>query len=313
MKEGFIQVGGRFERESDGRGGIPAIENIVHFPDYQSSSPRFCWGEWDGSEFADSLESAYYNAVHWHPNLFSVPSEKIGMDFIREQARLFLAFAEQFAIEQIYLKSVLLMPLLLLQRRHSTSKRKDHIKCLEKRLHMWSLGQIPVLFNEGKTIQACLHKRILIQSIASNDSQKPFPRPCKLEMWNVKTALRMVSKEKSAGVLSLNDIIDGTTVADILVKKHPPPQSASPDALLPSSSPSIQIHPIFFEQISGELIRSTALCIRGSAGLSGIDAFGCCCMCTSFHGASTDLCNALAATADDCAPRSSIRLVLLPL
>ena len=159
MKEGFIQVGGRFERESDGRGGIPAIENIVHFPDYQSSSPRFYWGEWDGSEFADSLESAYYNAVHWHPNLFSVPSEKIGMDFIREQARLFLAFAEQFAIEQIYLKSVLLMPLLLLQRHHSTSKRKDHIKCLEKRLHMWSLGQIPVLFNEGKTIQACLQQK----------------------------------------------------------------------------------------------------------------------------------------------------------
>ena len=56
--------------------------------------------------------------------------------------------------------------------------------------------------------------------------------------------------------------------------------------------------PIIFEQITGEAIRQAALHTHGAAGPSGVDAYawrrfhG-----SSFQGASTDLCNALAAVA----------------
>ena len=33
---GIYPGGGRFVGENDGRGGVPAVENIVHLPDYQS-------------------------------------------------------------------------------------------------------------------------------------------------------------------------------------------------------------------------------------------------------------------------------------
>ena len=67
----------------------------------QASSPIFFWGERDGLEFPDSLNIAYRETVHGKLNLFSVPLGRIGKDFIKEQARLFLAFTEGSATEQI--------------------------------------------------------------------------------------------------------------------------------------------------------------------------------------------------------------------
>ena len=211
-----------------------------------------------------------------------MPSGRIDKDFIREQARLFLAFAEGSAIEQISLKVALLIPLLLLQTPHTVSKRKDHIKCLERRLQLWSLGQIAVLVKEGKTLQACLQQKKTHNSNPERFSErqsKTFANA--IQSGYVKVALRIVTEDKSGGVLGLNDKIDGITVADILKEKHPSAQSVSPDALLPIPSPPVETHPIVFEQISGELIRSTVLRVRGYAGPSGMDVFGWCRMCTS--------------------------------
>ena len=59
----------------------------------------------------------------------------------------------------------------------------------------------------------------------------------------------------------------------------------------------MDFHPILFDQINGGMIRSAALLVNGSAGPSGVDAMGWRRMCTAFHGASKDLCDALAAIA----------------
>ena len=45
--------------------------------------------------------------------------------------------------------------------------------------------------------------------------------------------------------------------------------------------------------ITGEAIRQAALHTYGAAGPSGVDAYAWHCFCSSFQGASTDLCNAL--------------------
>ena len=71
-------------------------------------------------------------------------------------------------------------------------------------------------------------------------------------------------------------------------------QPSFPDTLLPENQQTV-IHPIYFEQLNGDLIRSASLKTQGGAGPSAIDASGWRRLCTSFQSASTDLGNALAA------------------
>ena len=55
--------------------------------------------------------------------------------------------------------------------------------------------------------------------------------------------------------------------------------------------------PIIFERITGESIKQAAMRTNGAAGPSGVDAYGWRRLCSSFKGASVDLCNALAGMA----------------
>ena len=55
--------------------------------------------------------------------------------------------------------------------------------------------------------------------------------------------------------------------------------------------------PLFFESIDATVIRSAAINITGSAGPSDVDAYGWRRLCTSFKGASSDLCHTLALVA----------------
>ena len=68
------------------------------------------------------------------------------------------------------------------------------------------------------------------------------------------------------------------------------------DKSLETESPT-KILPVFFDGITGATIRSAALHLSGSAGPSGLDAAGWRRLCVSFHAASKDLCNAIAALA----------------
>ena len=84
---------------------------------------------------------------------------------------------------------------------------------------------------------------------------------------------------------------------DILMDKHPPGERAPSDALIDPSNSSQCYDPIIFEQITGEVVKQAALHTHGAAGPSGVDAFAWRRFCSSFQGASTDLCNAMAAVA----------------
>ena len=57
------------------------------------------------------------------------------------------------------------------------------------------------------------------------------------------------------------------------------------------------LQPMIFEALDGALIRNAALRTRSAAGPSGLDAFGWLCLCTSFQGASDNLCYSLALVA----------------
>ena len=98
--------------------------------------PNFVWGEVEGGKFSTVINEAYEDITDWRRNLFKVPSGKAGKAFVTEIARLLRAYAEAGALEAIALKSAMILPALLLQKPSASSKAKDHIQCLDRRLKL---------------------------------------------------------------------------------------------------------------------------------------------------------------------------------
>ena len=117
-----------------------------------SADPSFTWGDQDSKSFTERISKAYKEVVSWRRNVFSVPYGKCGKAFDSELARLFHAYAAGSALESIVLKAITIGSVLL-QKPSRTSKSRDHIECLERRLKSWKNGDIDTLLHEGKTIQ----------------------------------------------------------------------------------------------------------------------------------------------------------------
>ena len=270
--------------------------DVVALPSFKPMSCLQCtWGDVSGEVFSNAINDAYREIVHWKPNLFKVPSGASGKHFIAELARLFDAFAAESAFEAFTMKAAMTLPALMLQKPHAKSKARDHIACLERRLTVWSKGDIAELLHEGKVIQRSLNpgKR------GVNDDTTTARRFSQLMMeGRIRAALRLLTKESRSGPLSLDEVVDarsGKTVRDVLEEKHPNPEPAHPDAILTGDMDSPDFHPILFDSITAEVIRISALHTDGSAGPSGVDALSWRRFCTAFGQKSNDLCSALAA------------------
>ena len=261
-----------------------------------ANDPVFTWGTFNAPDFTHSLEATYSEVVHWRRNRFTVPLSKAGKEFVDELSYLFQAFASASALESIALKSATILPILLLQKPHKASKTKEHITCLERRLKKWKEGNLNDLVLEGRAIQQRLPKTNSSKAkekLARSFANLMFAGKCK-------AALDLLSRGDKGGILHLDDPSDPNTtgspsVRDVLASKHPTGQRANAHYILPST-PS-ETHPIIFESIDAKAIRSAALNTTGSAGPSGLDAHDWRRLCTSFKGASTNLCNSLASTA----------------
>ena len=67
---------------------------------------------------------------------------------------LYRAYAEGSALERVALKATIILPILLLQKPHYSSKFREHVACLS----VWKMGDIDALLQEGRTIQNRLPK-----------------------------------------------------------------------------------------------------------------------------------------------------------
>ena len=70
----------------------------------------------------------------------------------------------------------------------------------------------------------------------------------------------------------------------------------SPDALCDVALSTEEPHPILYDSLNGQLIRTAALKTDGAPGPSGLDTHCWRHLCTSFHSASDELCGVVAAT-----------------
>jgi len=66
---------------------------------------------------------------------------------------MFTAFAQASALEAVAMKAVAIMQILRLQKPSKSSKAKDHLSCLNKRLLVWNDGGLEELLLEGRAIQ----------------------------------------------------------------------------------------------------------------------------------------------------------------
>ena len=205
------------------------------------AEPIFVWGSVDTDSFIKSLRSAYAKAVHWRRNCFKVPSGNIGNSFVSELARLYNAFATGSALESVAMEAAMTMPILLLQKPHRTSKMKDHIACLERRLESWKDGDIAYLLEEGRTIQQRLPRNF------SSCSEQQLARSFANLMFKGKThaALQLLSNKGKGDILHLDSMVDSKSVKDILKSKHPLGQPAHPDSIICGTPPNI--HPVVFD------------------------------------------------------------------
>ena len=118
-------------------------------------------------------------------------------------------------------------------------------------------------------------------------------------MFNGKTkhALDILSGQGKGRLLHLSEIVDvqkSKTVRDVLESKHPSAAPLYHECLDTNCDPSLVSHPIIFEALDGPVVRAAALRTSGSAGPSGVDAYGWRRSCTSFKSASDELCCSIA-------------------
>ena len=130
----------------------PNVDPFV-WPSPELQPPTFTWGECTGELFCEKVNSAYDEVVHWRRNVFQVPSGSSGRAFVSELARLFRAYADCSSLESIAMKAISVMQTLLLQKPSRTSKSRDHVKHLQRRLDLWTNGYIEALLEEGRCIQ----------------------------------------------------------------------------------------------------------------------------------------------------------------
>jgi len=272
---------------------LPRPPELPHF--LPVAQPNFVWGAREASSFSADLDAAYQEIVHWKKNCFAVPRGSSGKAFVRELARLFLAVGEGSAIESIALKAVFVASALLLQKPSRTSKNCDHIRLLDQRLKLWKEGDLPSLIDECRTIQS----RFGLQPPnVSMDSETARLFAKLMFEGKTKAALDVVSSRGRCSVLNLDQAVDpdspSCVVRDVLKSKHPSAQPLYMECLLPGWDNPPPSHPVIFDSLNAAVIRSAALRTKGAAGPSGLDAHCWRRLCTSFQGASGELCSAIA-------------------
>ena len=174
------------------------------------------------------------------------------------------AYVSASALESVALKATVVLPLLLLQKPSKSSKNKDHMACIERRMPLWREGDLFELLHEGMAIQ------IRKPKIHSNRFSKPSPaRSFAEKRYNGRTkeALETLKGKEQGGVQQMNDQVPSTTgenqyVRDVLKEKHPESQPCNLDSLLNDDIPPS--HSVVFDRIDGgNLVRTAALWSSG--------------------------------------------------
>ena len=80
------------------------------------------------------------------------PSGAAGKRFVNELNRLLNFWTNQSPLKNVSIKTIHVMPALLLQKPSKSSNAKDHLNALERSLKLWEEGKILELLGKSRTI-----------------------------------------------------------------------------------------------------------------------------------------------------------------
>jgi len=122
---------------------------------------------------------------------------------VLELARLFRSAGEGSNLESIALKAAFTFCTLVTQKPTHTSKSKDHTSCLERRMTLWSDGNLNKLVLEGRAIQNRLKTNYRPTNSSLQQTFTVFRKDCCCYAAFICCTWR-------GGVLHLDDIISGS-------------------------------------------------------------------------------------------------------
>ena len=224
---------------------------------------QFFWGATPGDEAAQDLKNCYEEIVFWRKNLFMLPKGASGKDYIRETTRLLNEWVSDSPIKECALYAVHVMPALLLQKPSKTSKSKDHVIALTRRLVKWKNGEFSQLLREAKALQNRLPKNERKSNI--NIISRKFREH--MSKGNVNSAIKLLTNNMGNGILPLNE-----DTINLLKVKHPDGKKVREDATL--QGPIQTVEDVIFDVIDDKMVFEAAKITRGGSGPSGMDADG---------------------------------------
>ena len=195
---------------------------------------RFYWNKVAGSRFEALIHDAYEKIIQWKRNIFMLPTGASGMKYINETTRLFNLWVNNTPYELIGLKAIHVMSALLLQKPSKSSKPKEHLEALTRRLSLLNKGKIDQPLYQGQTIQ----DRLKAPQNATNISKISKKFKVLMCKGNVNGALKLLASCMSNGILPISN-----TTLDLLKQNHPEPKESSPETLLQGRFRPI--HPVF--------------------------------------------------------------------
>ena len=245
---------------------------------------KFNWGDASAEEWIYQVTNAFDHTARFRKNIFVLPSGAAGKAFVRSKQVLFDSMSKGNPLEGIAMKAQAIMEPLLLQIFNRKAKKKEQVKVFTKRMELWKRGAIDELLTEAIAIQA----RLAIHSPPLSPEQLSRKFAAYMFAGNTRAALRLLDDSPVAGMQEITDEVFNTLKA-----LHPDPEPVDPCTLYTDEVPTV--HPIIFEELTGESIRKAALHTFGSAGVSGGDAQHWKRILISFKDTSSGLCDAMAA------------------
>ena len=212
------------------------------------------------------------------------------MKLLRSGVRMYslsVAFSQLLARGLRWSKAAAILTPLLLQQPCGKPTYRDNVNHLTRRLLLWQEDHIKELLKEGSSIQAQLanSKKVIDDStLAKRFASMVFNN-------NFKGAMSLVTKKGKGGILTLDE-----KTKKEMSSKHPKAEPMQSEALLTGEIPQ-SLHPVFYAELDGELVKKCALRTKGGAGVSQQEDVLWHKMVTGYKDSSSSLCNAVAVLA----------------
>ena len=190
------------------------------------------------------FKEIFDKSTHWRRNIFSLPSGKVGKDFINEMTKLIDLWCNKDTDAKFMLYGLMILPKLILQKHTKNPNAKNIKQTMSRRLELWKEEKFYDLFTEALAIQT----RIKEPKTISNDEDILMSFRRLMSNGKINAAMKVLENTNGTGILPINN-----DTTNMLNDKHPKGEDDKKDMIL--QGPLKFIDPIIFEELTPDLIK----------------------------------------------------------